>query len=85
MTTEARLDLLETLATMQRELQEARDYIHELKRDGGAAIREREAQIATQMRRAEMWRERHDELGRALIFCGLMVVVLIAAHAWRSL
>ncbi len=63
--TEARLAMLEALATMQMRLDSARDEIYDLRRDGDAEI--------------EKWREKHQSAVRQYGWLLIVELVTLAA------
>ena len=75
---ESRLTLLETVASLQSKLQDARDEAHELRRDGQMKIDELAGQLEIERQRVEAWKRRHNEASR---FAGWLLVLVALAVA----
>lgn len=82
--TDSRIEVLEQVVILQKQLQDSRDEIFELKRDGQAEIDDLNAQLDSERRRASRWQERHDSLGQGLILSALLNVAIMSFVIWRA-
>lgn len=79
-----RITLLETITVLQSRLQDARDQIHELRRDGDLRVQEVEAQLETERHRVGIWRARHESMARlaAWLLAAICLTTVAAIAGW---
>ncbi len=72
-----RITLLEAIVTLQMKLQDARDEIHKLRRDGQDALDTAESTAA-------MWQQRHESMARLAgwLLASVCLMVVVAILGW---